>query len=448
MTATTLSPTAADVAAATPATRDRYVDFLRVASLAIVMLGHWLMAALVWQGGRLRATNILETAQGAQWLTWIFQIMPVFFVVGGFANSVSWASTVRRGGTYGEWLGSRLTRLVRPVMAFALVWTGLVVGLQLAGVDPAAFRAGSIGQPLWFLAVYVGVVAVAPVAVAAQRRWGWGASMALAAGVALVDIARWPFGAPLVGWANLALVWLFAHQLGVAWQAGAVASWSRRRLAVLALAGLVAVVALTELAGYPHSMVGGVGESRSNTFPPSLALVALATWQFGAVLALRSVGDRWLARPRAWAGVVAANGMAMTVYLWHLTAMVAVAGVVLPTGLMPHPPVGSAAWWLWRPLWVALLAAALVPLVRTFVRIELARVRPGHVSNRRAGVAAALVAVGLAVVARKGFVAPGLPYDLPVVGVGLLAAGWWTLREPAASAQPTEPTPPAPTTPR
>src|SRR5918911_794757 len=106
MTATTLSPapiarSAADLAAATPAKRDRYVDFLRVASLGVVMLGHWLMAALVWRGGRLRATNILETAQAAQWLTWIFQIMPVFFVVGGFANSVSWASMVRRGGTYG-----------------------------------------------------------------------------------------------------------------------------------------------------------------------------------------------------------------------------------------------------------------------------------------------------------------------------------------------------------
>jgi hypothetical protein len=433
MTATTLAPaptprSAAELAAATPAKRDRYVDFLRVASLAVVMLGHWLMAALVWDDGRLRATNILETAQAAQWLTWLFQIMPVFFIVGGFANSVSWASTVRKGGSYGEWLGSRLTRLIRPVLAFALVWTALVVGLRVAGVNPAALRASSIAQPLWFLAVYVAVVALAPIMVAAQRRWGWGVPVVLAAGVALVDLARWPLGVPLVGWANLALVWLFAHQVGVAWQSGAVAAWSRRRLAGLAVAGLATVVVLTELAGYPHSMVGGVGESRSNTFPPSLALVALATWQFGLVLSVRSVADRWLSRPRPWAAVVAANGMAMTVYLWHLTPMVAVAAVMLPTGLMPQRAAGSAAWWAWRPLWIALLTIALIPLVAVFARIELARVTWPRPSGGRAAVAAVLMAAGFAVLARKGFVTSGMPWNLPFAGLGLVGAAWWTLR--------------------
>ncbi|MDQ4098044.1 MAG: acyltransferase, partial [Actinomycetota bacterium] len=366
MTATTLSPsptrrTPAELDAATPATRDRYVDFLRVASLAVVMLGHWLMAALVWEDGRLRATNILETAQAAQWLTWLFQIMPVFFIVGGFANSVSWVSTVRKGGTYGAWLSSRLTRLIRPVLAFALVWTALVMALRLAGVNPRAVRASSIAQPVWFLAVYVAVVALAPIMVAAHRRWGWGVPAALGAGVALVDLARWPLGVPLVGWANLALVWLFAHQIGVAWQSGAVATWSRRRLVGLAVAGLGTVIVLTELAGYSHSMVGGVGESRSNTFPPSLALVALGTWQFALALLLRPAVDRWLRRPRAWAAVVAANGMAMTVFLWHLTALVIVAAVTLPTGLLAQPSTGSAAWWALRPVWIVLLAMALVP---------------------------------------------------------------------------------------
>jgi hypothetical protein len=433
MTATTLSPapaprSAAELAAATPAKRDRYVDFLRVGSLAVVMLGHWLMAALVWDDGRLRATNILETARAAQWLTWLFQVMPVFFIVGGFANSVSWASTVRKGGTYGEWLGGRLTRLIRPVLAFALLWTALVIGLRLAGVNPAAVRASSIAQPVWFLAVYVAVVALAPIMVAAQRRWGWGVPIVLAAAVAVVDLARWPLGVPLVGWANLALVWLFAHQMGVAWQSGAVASWSRRQLLGLAMAGLATVIALTELAGYPHSMVGGVGESRSNTFPPSLALFALASWQFGLVLAVRSVADRWLSRPRSWAAVVTANGVAMTVYLWHLTAMVAVAAITLPTGLMPQPPAGSAAWWAWRPLWIALLSIALIPLVAVFARVELARVTWPRASGGRAAVAAVLMAAGFAVLARKGFATAGMPWNLPLVGLGLLGAAWWTLR--------------------
>jgi hypothetical protein len=110
------------VAAATPARRERYIDFLRVFSLAVVMLGHWLMAAVEWRDGRLVAGNVLESAPAAQWLTWVFQIMPVFFIVGGFANTASWTAAARDGRGYGEWLAGRLVRLVRPVLVFVAVW--------------------------------------------------------------------------------------------------------------------------------------------------------------------------------------------------------------------------------------------------------------------------------------------------------------------------------------
>jgi hypothetical protein len=170
-------------------------------------------------------------------------------------------------------------------------------------------------------------------------------------------------------------------------------------------------------------MVGGVGEARSNTFPPSLALVALATWQFGVVLLARPAIDRWLERRRVWTVVVAANGMAMTVFLWHLTAMLSVAAATLPTGVMPQPPIGSAAWWAWRPVWIAVLCVALVPLVALFARFETARLAPRAVSGVRAAVAALFVTLGMAVLAKKGFLWPTMP-----VGTGFLVAGWTVLR--------------------
>ncbi|MGI8684983.1 MAG: acyltransferase family protein [Acidimicrobiales bacterium] len=418
------------VAAATSPDRQRYVDFLRVASLAVVVLGHWLMAVIEWRDGHLVTGNVLETAPAAQWLTWALQVMPVFFFVGGFANTASWTAAVRDGRGYGQWLGGRLTRLLRPVLVFALVWTAAVVGLRLAGVDPATVRAGSIAQPLWFLAVYAMVVTVAPAMVAAHRRWGADVPLALAGAVAVVDVARWRVGLPLVGWANLALVWLFAHQLGVVWRAGSMAPWSRHRLAALAALGLATLVALTAAFGYPHSMVGGVGETRSNTFPPSLALVALATWQFGLALLARPAVESWLRRPRPWSAVVAANGMAMTVFLWHLTALVLVAAATLPGGLLPGPAAGSGWWWLLRPLWLGLLALVLVPLVAVFARVESARVAPSTPRPGAALAAAVLATAGMAFLARRGFVAPGMPWRLPVAGVGSLAVAWWLLRRP------------------
>jgi hypothetical protein len=418
---------AAQLAATTPSGRDRYVDFLRVLSLAVVILGHWLMAVIVWGGGRLHVANVLESTPAARWLTWFFQIMPVFFVVGGFSNAASLAAARRDGKAYGDWLRGRLTRLVRPVLAFGLVWTAAVAVLRLVGIDPATVRAGSLAQPLWFLGVYIGVVALAPAMVQAHARWGLSVPITLGSAVAAVDVARWVFGVPLVGWLNFALVWLFAHQLGVLWREGPVATWSRRRFLVLAAGGLAGLVVLTQALGYPVSMVGGVGEARSNTFPPSFALVVVALWQFGAVLAARPAVDRLLARSRVWAAVVAANGLAMTLFLWHITAMALVAVAVLPTGLIPQPAAGTGAWWAMRPLWIALAAVALVPLVVAFARVEAARSRPAAVSAARAGAAAVVLMVGMALLARRGFASPG-PLSVHVVAVALLVAGWWMLR--------------------
>jgi len=421
----TSSSSARDLAAATPKTRDRYVDFLRVASLVVVMLGHWLMAVVVWADGRLHTANVLEVTPAARRLTWVFQVMPVFFIVGGFSNSASLAAARRKGVTYGTWLGSRLRRLVRPVLAFAVVWTAAAAVMLASGVDPRGLRAGSIAQPLWFLAVYVVVVAAAPAMVAAQERWGAKVALGLGAAVLAVDVARWGFGVPLVGWLNLAVVWLFAHQLGVAWRMGSVGTWSRGRLVAVAAAGMGALVVLTTWFGYPGSMVGGVEAGRTNTFPPSFAVVALAVWQFGALLALRPVIDRWLARPRVWTTVVAANGMAMTLYLWHLTALVIVTAAVLPAGLLPSPAAGSGAWWAWRPVWVVLLALALAPLVTVFARVEAAPVRTSAVAGWRAVAAAAAITVAMGLLARHGFAAPGMPGGLPMVALGLLGGGWW-----------------------
>jgi fucose 4-O-acetylase-like acetyltransferase len=430
----TIPASATRAAAATPAGRDRYVDFLRVASLAVVVLGHWLMAVVVVADGRLRATNVLEVTPWARWLTWVFQIMPLFFVVGGFSNAASLAAARRDGLAYGMWLRSRLMRLIRPVLAFAVVWTAAAALVRMAGGDPGALRAGSIAQPLWFLAVYLAVVALAPAMVRAYRRWGGASLVALAAAVAVGDLLRWGVNVPVAGWANLATVWLFAHQLGVAWREGRVAAWSRARLVAVAVGALAALVVLCGWLGYPLSMVGGAGEARSNTFPPSLALVAVAVWQFGAVLGLRPVADRWLARPRVWAAVIAANGMAMTVYLWHLTALVVVAAAGLATGWLPQPEAGSAAWWAWRPVWVALLAAALVPLVAAFGRFEARRVVPSadDVPTRRAAAAAGLAAAGMAMLARRGFTVAGMPLGLPLVPLALVGLSWWLLGMRAA----------------
>jgi hypothetical protein len=190
--------------------------------------------------------------------------------------------------------------------------------------------------------------------------------MAVLVGLTLVTDVAVLQGRGWVGWTAYAWVWLLAHELGFWWRDARLPS---RGAVALAAAGLAALVGLTTVGGYPVSMVGVPGE-RTNTSPPSLALVALAVAHFGLLSLLRPHLDRWLQRPRVWRRVVAANGMVMTAYLWHMTALAAGVVLLLPTGWFPQDAPGSGAWWSWRPAWLAVLGLLLVPLLAVFARIE------------------------------------------------------------------------------
>ncbi|MEU6976117.1 acyltransferase [Streptomyces sp. NPDC046371] len=355
-----MGTSARDLAAATPATRDRYVDLLRVASLAVVVLGHWLMAAVTADG---RIDNLLAVVPGLQVLTWGLQVMPVFFFVGGFAHALAHRSRPR----YAAFLRARLQRLLRPTMVFIGVWGALALAVQLLGADGGltgvALRL--VTQPLWFIGIYLAMVAFTPPLLRLHERWGWGAFAALVAGAVAVDVLRFAAGVPYVEFLNFAFVWLAVHQLGFLRADGMI-----RRPALLAAAGLAGAALLVALGPYPLSMVGMPGEKVSNMAPPTLALLCHGLWLVGAVELLKGPGARLTARARVWHAVVAANGIAMTAFLWHLTAMLGVYGTLLALDV-PLPAPATGAWWAQTPprlLAAAALTALLVALFRRFER--------------------------------------------------------------------------------
>ncbi|NML53115.1 acyltransferase [Streptomyces sp. R302] len=350
---------ARELAEGTPTSRDRYVDLLRVVSLGVVVLGHWLMAAVTQDGG---VGNLLAVVPELQAATWALQVMPVFFFVGGFAHALAHRSRPR----YADFLRARLRRLLRPTMVFVAVWGAAALVLQVAGADGGltgvALRL--VTQPLWFIGIYLAMVAFTPPLLRAHERYGWGAFAGLAAAAVLVDVARFAAGVPYVEFLNFAFVWLAVHQLGFLRADGMI-----RRPALLAAAGLAGAGLLVAFGPYPLSMVGMPGEKVSNMAPPTLALLCHGLWLIGAVELLRGPGERFAARARVWRTVVAANGIAMTAFLWHLTAMLGVYGAMLALGVrLPAP--ATAAWWAQLPLRLLAAAALTALLVAVFRRFE------------------------------------------------------------------------------
>ncbi|MFI5728021.1 acyltransferase [Streptomyces cyaneofuscatus] len=428
------------LAEATPDTRDRYVDLLRVASLGAVVLGHWMMAAVTPDG----VGNLLAVVPALQPLTWLLQVMPVFFFVGGFAHALSYRSLLRKrpegsaDSVYAAFLRARLQRLLRPTMVFVLVWgvAALLIQLLGGGGGLTGVTLRLVTQPLWFIGIYLAMVAFTPPLLRLHERYGWGAFAGLAGAAAAVDVLRFAAGVPYVEFLNFAFVWLAVHQLGFLRADGRLGAGpalsALRRPALLAGGGLITAVALVAAGPYPLSMVGMPGEKVSNMAPPTLALLCHGLWLVGAVELLRAPAARLLARPRAWRTVVAANGVAMTAFLWHLTAMLGVYGAMLALDV-PLPEPATAAWWAQTPLRLAVaaaLTAVLVAAFRTFERPAPTAAVQGHGPLAALGATLTLLGVlGLSMVGFAGLLEGrtalliAIPVSAPAA-VAMTLCGW------------------------
>lgn len=427
MSLTTLPP-APVRPAASPAPRDRFIDVLRVFGMVLVVVQHWTMPVLSYAADRLTTGNALVAIP---FVTWISQVMPLVFFAGGAANAISFRSAARRAagsrdGAAREWTARRVRRLAWPVVPLAVVWLPLPHLLAALGVpaQPVEVAARTVGQLLWFLAVYLLAVVATPRLLRVRAAV---ALPVLAGGAVLTDLVRFS-GLEAAGYLNVAFVWLAVHQVGFRYAEGGL-EWLRgRRAAALAVAGFGMVAALVATGPYPASMIGMPGMV-SNMAPPSTCLLALFAGQLGLAMLLRPGLNALARRPRAEAVLTALAPRMMTLYLWHMTALVTVAGVAILGFGLATPAPGSAAWWSAVPLWLAVLALVLTVLTALLGRFEEPA---GAAASRHAVPAALLVGGALLTLTITGFAAG----PAPVLAVAALAAGLRLVSRSAGAAAP------------
>ncbi len=334
------------------------------------------------------------------------QITPLFFFAGAAASLSSW----RPGTNWGGWLMKRCTRLFRPVCYYLGFWAAALT--MLYPVLPQHIYqpvAGVSIQLLWFLGAYVLVLAAMPVLarIATGTRFVAGVG-AVYGTIAVIDATRlhWP-AASALGYLNLA-VWLIPAMFGVAYRRGLLTG----RSALTTAAGVLAVnVALVCWGPYEISMVGTGDHRLSNTSPPSLLLAGHAIILSALAIAAIPAITRWAHRPRVWWWTTVGNSGAMTLYLWHMPALL---GMHLLFDYLGHPRFPG------QPDFLAISLAQLLLMVAA-VGVLFVVLRPLE-NNPLAGWdgVPAITSVG------RG-VATGLL--LCVAGVATLAAIKWGLKD-------------------
>lgn len=361
------------------AEQDRYATFLRLFSLALLVVGETVAMLAHLRGF------------GTSWL-WALQAVPLFFFAGGHANLRSWQA--HQGG-FGCWVSSRTSWLLRPVLAFVLLWVVLFAALNLLDVEVDAYSR-LITHPLWFLGVYLLAVAATPAAAWLHEHFRRTAPFVLVLVTLGVEVARTSTDWKTGGYVNLVVGALLMQQIGFFYADGTLATLSRRLLAAL---GAVTLPALVFFSSYPRSMmVLGVAQI-------CLALLArgrLTAWLDG----------------RFWHVVDFTRRSPMTVYLAYLAGVGALVGLL---GLTQ------------APIWLVL---GLVPLILLFHRFERRLVRStklAHESHRTR--LATAMGVSFGTLGVLGFVVSGflgdgvlvlLPVD-PLQNVIHLLLGWYLI---------------------
>jgi hypothetical protein len=376
-------PTLDDLVAATPRSRDRVVDLVRAASIVVVVFGHWFIGVIYWRNGKIGTVSAIGLTSWLWIATWFLQVIPLFFMVGGFSNFVSYRSSRRAGASIGRFLWTRAQRLLRPTLVFLGAWVVIELVLHaldsggtgwLRGVKPPGATVPF--GPLWFLAVYFAVVMASPLTIWLHHRLGVAVPIGMAAAAVVVDVVR--FGADLdwIGQANVWLVFLFAHQIGYLYAEGRLTRLPRRAFVAMAGGGLLAMLAVTNLNRvfpgigiYPKSLLGTDVGTVTNTNPPTVMMLAMGVWSIGALMLVRPWLARWLERGRVWKAVVVLNTVVMTLFLWHMTAFLMAVLVLWPLGLGQQGDT-TASWWIERPIWEAVPAIFLVAIVSVVGRFE------------------------------------------------------------------------------
>lgn len=397
--------------------------------------------------GLVVAESILALASSgpapADWvwpLTWLLQLVPVFFLAGGHANVLAWQSETSASGRFCHYLAGRIGWLLRPALALITAWLVVPLSLELFRAPPQTTTGFSriVLQPLWLLGLYLVVVAAAPAMLWVHRRLPLAAPAVLALCAATIGLTA---GGPVAAHVGGIVAALLFQQLSFHYADGRLWRVPRPVLVAAATAALLTLVALTTVGGHSKLLIAEPAASAS--FVPSLLGVLLIGIAQTCVIALpREQGTSRVATGPPARLVALIRSAPMTTYLFYLLAMLVVAGMVSVTRDTGLP--ADVLAWLAQPRTLLALALIAVPAALAFLMFERrahtrspsAEPSPARVPARDPrpfDAVAAVLGLGFGGLGIISFAAAGVsgalpsaPFD-PIASLIHLLLGWYLL---------------------
>ena len=90
--------------------------------------------------------------------TWLLQVMPLFFYIGGYVHLQAWKRAAARGDSIWQFVWRQTKALAIPSLALLVTW--IVLGIVISSVFNVSWMGKAVVMvvsPLWFIAAYLAV---------------------------------------------------------------------------------------------------------------------------------------------------------------------------------------------------------------------------------------------------------------------------------------------------
>ena len=311
----------------TSVSRERFVDFTKIAGLLFLMINSFTLLRLHDSGGEIFVSNLSANSESLMVVTWFTAGMSLFFFSMGFNNLIAWYSNVGRDGSQWNYLVDRINTLLGPVIVWIFSSTIVLNILSRSENFPNYLTTSEDGimpsiefilWPLWLVSIYLVMVLFAPFTIYLHKKYPYATVLTLITMTILIDNIDFALNLSYLKLFNYLFFWIVIHQVGYFFADGKIQKVNInvfRYVTVFTYGYLFYQMSASEsylsLASYRLT-------SLNNEDPPTTIYLIASIGLISLFLSLKNIVENILSNQKLWLLISHIHSNIYTMYLWHI----------------------------------------------------------------------------------------------------------------------------------
>ena len=307
--------------------RIRYIDFLKVSGLLLIMFNTLFFLNFEKSSGEFIIYNLTVIDNSLTPITWVTAGMALFFFSTGFTNKIAWYSNVGRDGSQWKFLTDRVDSLMGSVLVWIffitlslnIVSKYIYFPLYITNQEDGILTVTEfIMWPLWLVSIYLAVVLFCPLTIYLHKKNPYLTLSLLIFSLVLIDNIEFNLSLSYIKLFNYLLFWLTVHQLGYFYADGKIFTYNKTVFAVIAAFSYSYLTYIFTTSNQYLSVANYRLLSFSNEDPPTSIYLVASIGLISLFLVFRVQFENLMNNKTIWFIFSIIHSNIYTLFLWHI----------------------------------------------------------------------------------------------------------------------------------